>query len=380
MIVARYIPGEEGTTMAYRWPDETVFSRLELHLEEQWCQTCGGRLRVCDHRHRRVFTLHGPLQVVCKLVHCPDRVCPAHPRTLSPEAETALAMPWWVLGWDGVCWLGHRRFARHWAVGQLRTELAETYQIRLSDDAIERYIHRYQRMLAARQHDPHQLAAAYANVDAVILSIDGLQPEKGHETLYVVRELERKRVWFAEALLSSATAEVQLLLAQARRWAEGLGKPVRLWMSDKQEAFVRGIAAEFPGVPHRYCANHFLRDVAKPVLEADSHAKVQMRRTVRGLRAIAQEVLAEQRTPKPPVLLAPPREASSSEPAQVDDESQDVVLDYCAAVRGILNDDQGGPLHPPGLRMAEALADVHASLQRNVAAQKGGRRTSTGPV
>jgi hypothetical protein len=122
--------------MAYRWPDETVFSRLELHVEEQWCQTCGGRLRVGDHRHRRVFTLHGPLQVVCKLVHCPDRVCPAHPRTLSPEAETALAMPWWVLGWDVVCWLGHRRFARHWAVGQLRTELAETYQIRLSDDAI----------------------------------------------------------------------------------------------------------------------------------------------------------------------------------------------------------------------------------------------------
>jgi hypothetical protein len=366
--------------MAYRWPDETVFSRLELHVEEQWCQTCGGRLRVCDHRHRRVFTLHGPLQVVCKLVHCPDRVCPAHPRTLSPEAETALAMPWWVLGWDVVCWLGQRRFARHWAVGQIRTELADTYQIRLSDDAIERYSHRYQQMLAARQHDPHQLAAAYADVEAVILSIDGLQPEKGHETLYVVRELERKRVWFAEALLSSATAEVQQLLAQARRWAEGLGKPVRLWMSDKQDAFVRGIAAEFPGVPHRYCANHFLRDVAKPVLEADSHAKVRMRRTVRGLRAIEQEVLSEQRTPEPPSLLAPPREATSSDAVEVDDESQDVVLDYCAAVRGILNDDQGGPLHPPGLRMAEALADVHASLQRNVEAQKGGRLTSAVPV
>ena len=89
--------------MAYRWPDDTVFSRLELHVEEQWCQTCGGRLRVCDHRHRRVFTLQGPLHVVCKLVHCPERVCPAHSQTLSPEAETALAMPWWVLGWDVVC-------------------------------------------------------------------------------------------------------------------------------------------------------------------------------------------------------------------------------------------------------------------------------------
>ena len=361
--------------MSYRWPDDTVFSHLELHVEEQWCQTCGGRLRVCDHRHRRVFTLHGPLHVVCKLVHCPERVCPAHPRTLSPEAETALAMPWWVLGWDVVCWLGHRRFARHWAVGQIRTELADTYQIRLSDDAIERYIHRYQQMLAARQHDPSQLAAAYADVDAVILSIDGLQPEKGHETLYVVRELERKRVWFAEALLSSATAEVQQLLAQARSWAAELGKPVRLWISDKQDAFVRGIAAEFPGVPHRYGANHFLRDVAKPVLEADSHAKVHMRRTVRGLRAIEREVLTEQRTPALPAPLAPPCEATPSDAVQADAASQEVVLDYCAAVRGILNDDQGGPLPPPGIRMAEALGDVYASLQRNLEAKKGGLLT-----
>jgi hypothetical protein len=162
--------------------------------------------------------------------------------------------------------------------------------MRLSDDAIERYIERYQRMLAARQHDPQQLAAAYADVEAVLLRIDGLQPEKGHETLSVVRALERKRVWCAAALLSSATVEIQQLLAPARRWAEGLGKPVRLWMSDKQDACVRGIAAEFPGVPHRYCTNHFLRAVAKPILEADSRAKGKMRRTIRGLRALERQV------------------------------------------------------------------------------------------
>jgi hypothetical protein len=189
-------------------------------------------------------------------VHCPARACPAHPQTLSPEAETTITTPWWVLGWDVVCWLGHRRFARHGSVQQLRTELADTYQIPLSDDAIETYMHHYQQMLAARQRDPQQLAAAYGEVDAVILAIDGLQAEKGHETLYVVRELTRKRVWFAEALLSSATTEIQQLLAQVRRWAEQLGKPVRLSISDKQEAFVRGIAAEFPEVPRRYCANH----------------------------------------------------------------------------------------------------------------------------
>src|SRR6266436_6015640 len=145
MIVVKYIPGKEGTTMPYRWPADMIFTRLALTVEERWCQACGCRLTLCDHRHRRLFTLNGPLHVVCKLAHCPAAVCPAHTRTLSPESETALAMPWWVLGWDVVCWLGHRRFARHWAVGQIRAELADTYQIRLSADAIERYIHRTNR-------------------------------------------------------------------------------------------------------------------------------------------------------------------------------------------------------------------------------------------
>ena len=366
--------------MPYRWPDDTVFTRLAFDVEDRRCHTCGGQLTVCDHRHRRLFTLKGPVHVVCKLAHCPKPACPAHSQTRSPEAETALAMPWWVLGWDVVCWLGHRRFARHWSVGQIRAELADTYMIRLSDDAIERYIHRYQRMVAARQHDPQRLAAAYADVDAVILSIDGLQPEKGHETLYVVRELARRRVWFAEALLSSTTAEVQQLLAQARSWAERLGKPVRLWMSDKQAAFVRGIAAEFPGVPHRYCANHFLRDVAKPVLAADSHAKVQMRRKVRGLRTIERAVGATRRAAEPPAPDAAGGAGPAGDGGPAAVPPPDVVLDYCATVRGILNDDQGGPLHPPGLRMAGALGEVQASLQRNLEAQKGGLLTSISRV
>jgi hypothetical protein len=62
----------------------------------------------------------------------------------------------------------------------------------------------------------------------------------------------------------------------------------------------------------------------------------------------------------------------SNTPSPEADSASTVVLDYCAAVRGILNDDQGGPLHPPGLRMAEALDDVRASIQRNLDEKKGG--------
>jgi hypothetical protein len=353
--------------MGYRWPADTVFTPRLLTVEQEVCDFCPRRLQICDHRFHRIHTFAGPVELVCKLAHCPDPQCPGAHRTLSPLAEAQLTLPHWTIGWDVFCWLGHRRFARHWSIPQLRLELRDTYQIALSEDALADYVQRYQLMVAARQQDATALAEAYQDLDAVILTIDGLQPEKGHETLYVVRELRAKRVWFAEALLSSTTAEIQRLVAKAKQWAEQLGKPVVLWMSDKQEAFLQAIAVEFPGVPHRYCQNHFVRDVAKPVLEADSHAKVTMRKKVRGLRTIERDLLTQERAPAP---VEPPAPVEISAAAL--GEAEQVVLDYCAAVRGILNDDHGGPFQPPGLRMAEALTEVRQSLQRNLDAKKGG--------
>src|SRR2546427_5377030 len=394
--------------MAYRWPAGTTFKRIDVDVQDRSCPACGRDMHVCDHRYHHLWTLQGPTQVASRLVRCPDASCESRGSTFSPEAESSISMPRWCLGWDVFCWLGHRRFARHWSVPQLRTELQDTHQIRLSDDAIEHYIGLYQTMRAARQQAPAQLVEAYRDISSWVLTIDGLQPEKGHETLYVVRELMSKRVWFAESLLSSATPEVRRLIVVDRQWVKALDKPVRGWMSDKQDAFVTAIAREFPGTPHRCCYNHFLRDVAQPVLEMDSRAKVKMRRKVRGLRAIERRVLEahrpaaapeptpsdeRSRTDAPPLVAAAKAAApwtpsdrglpttdsaveatgvATTEEALVKDEAGEVVLGYCAAVRVILNDSQGGPLHPPGVRMREALQAVRASLDRNLHAKKGG--------
>jgi hypothetical protein len=502
--------GWEGAGMSHSWATGTAFRRIELSVEQRDCPCCGSYMHVCCHRLRHLFTLDGPVELLLRLVHCLQKECPGQGRTYSPEAETAVAMPRWALGWDVFCWLGHRRFSRHWSVPTLRAELHDQWAIELSEDALEKHLRRYQTMVAARHSDLALLGQEYRDVGRVLLAIDGLQPEKGHETLYVVRELTQKRVWFAQALLSSASAEVRPLFVQARAWAEQLQVEVGGWMSDKQDAFVQGVAAVFPGVPHRFCENHFLRGLAQPMLEADSSAKVKLRRKVRGLRAIERQVLEQrarspvetsQATARPapaaegiavsgsssalataapavaerapigavggepataglsvsglvaceaaaaervaagsasaalataalraaepaptgavggeptaaglsasglvaseaeaaerpatgsaswglataaPAVAEPAtagtvmiggRQAGRDEPFQ--EQVNEVVLDYCAVVRGILNDDQGGPLKPPGLRMAEALGEVRASLERNLAAKKGGRR------
>ena len=379
----------EFAGMSYRWPADTDFSLWELDVLDRSCPACGRMMHICDHRYRRFHTLDGPVQLICKLNHCPDPTCRGHAGTKSPELEITLALPQMAIGWDVFCWIGHRRCSRHMAIPLIQSELRDDYAIKLSEDAIDQYIRRYQVMLAARQQDAESLRREYESGAEIILCIDGLQPEKGHEALYVVRELTRKRVWFAEPLLSATEDEVRRLITKAKQWAQSLSTPVGLWMSDKQEAFVTGIAAEFPDVPHRYCDNHFLRDLARPVLEADSHAKVRMRKEVRGLRTIEQAVLRRQKadakddlTPETPKATGTATAAAAkSSPAVVVDPAGSVVLDSlvldsCAAVRGILNDDQGGPLNPPGLRMAGALHEVQESIQRNLEARKGGSRRS----
>jgi hypothetical protein len=254
------------------------------------------------------------------------------------------------------------------------------------------------------------LADADREIASLGRTIDGWQPAKGHATLDVVRALRRQRVWCAEPRLSRATQEGQRVIVVARQGAERWAKPVGVWMSDQQDAFVQAIGTEFPNTPHRSCHNHLLRDVAQPVLELDRQTTVTRRRTVRGLRTLERRVLADRRRPvalepspspgplqaaeTPPVALpeatAPeacarndlgagqtataldPTAGAVRGPPDVADEAGEVVWGYGAAVRGMLNDDQGGPLHPPGVRMSEAFQEGRASLERHLDAPKGG--------
>src|SRR6266576_748058 len=132
--------------MAFTWPKDLEFTPWDLDVIERDCPSCGRMMHICDHRQRRLYTLDGPVELICKLNHCPDPNCPGHAKTKSPEHDDA-------------------------------------YAIKISEDSIARAIRFYQVILAARQQDPDVLRQQYAPVDEIILSIDGLQPEKGHETL-----------------------------------------------------------------------------------------------------------------------------------------------------------------------------------------------------
>ncbi len=105
-----------------------------------------------------------------------------------------------------------------------------------------------------------------------------------------------------------------------------------------------------PDVPHQLCHFHYLREAAKPVYEADRHAKKELKKHLRGVRPIERSI--EQRK----------------------DAEADVIRGYCLAVRSALTDDGRPPLEAPGLKLHERMSAIVASLAR--ISEKGACRAS----
>jgi hypothetical protein len=104
----------------------------------------------------------------------------------------------------------------------------------------------------------HEIATDTAWHDQVrasgglILSIDGIQPDKGNETVYLVRDVLSGRVLAAENVRSSDTATIRRLLQPIR----DLNLPVIGAISDAQESLLQAIAALWPTIPHQVCQFH----------------------------------------------------------------------------------------------------------------------------
>ena len=127
---------------------------------------------------------------------------------------------------------------------------------------------------------------------------------------------------------------------------QALGVPIAGVISDGQQSIRKAVEVALPGVPHGLCHFHYLREAAKPIYEADRHAKKELKKQVRGVRAIERSI------------------------GESNDTSSNAVRDYCLAVRSALTADGRPPLDASGLKLQERLTLIEQSLER--VAKKGG--------
>ncbi len=300
----------------------------------QCCPGCGRRMSIRYENRRTVATLRGLVRLRLKIRRCEDVRCARYRRPYRPESEGAVALPQHEFGLDVVALVGALRYREHRSVPEIHRALLAR-SVAVCERTVTNLLDRYDELVATVLDEPRRTALVAQQ--RVILAIDGLQPDVGHEVLWVIRDCLSGQVLLARTLLSALTSDLAGLL---REVVAGIGVPVVGIVSDGQHAIRLAVRQVLPDVPHQLCQFHYLREAALPIFEADRHAKKELKKQVRGVRPIERAMEGR------------------------DDAQAQVVRGYCAAVRSALTDDGRPPLAASGLRLQERLEAIAGSLDR----------------
>ena len=333
--------------MARTAPRPKPTTTRDLHPQRVNCPHCGTRMRADYTNRRTIATLAGLTRLHLLIRRCHSPGCGGYRRPYRPEAEGRLALPHHEFGLDVVALVGRLRYAEHRSVPEIRTHLVGR-GVGIAERTVTNLLDRYDELLAVALADDRRLHKLLAKQGRVVLAIDGLQPDVGHEVLWVIRDCLSGEVLLAKSLLSARRADLAELLARVR---DACPVPIVGVVSDGQHSIRWAVANALPGVAYQLCQFHYLREAATPVFEADRHAKKVLKQKVRKIRPIERAV-----------------EGRAGPAAEV-------IRGYCGAVRSALTDDGRPPLAASGLKLHGRLTAISGSLDR--AAAKGGCRPSS---
>ena len=312
------------------------------------CPQCGGPTYQQYTKRRTIVTLEGVVRLRLKVRLCQTPVCPRYHKAYRPEAEGRFVLPQHEFGLDLIAQIGAWRYREHRSVPEMHAML-RARELPISERTVTNLLDRYDELVALSVLDDDRLRRVTKTHGRVILALDGLQPDAGHEVLWVLRDCLSGEVLLVRSLLSATETDLATLLAEVR---DALEVPIAAVISDGQQSIRKAVARTLPEVPHQLCHFHYLREAAKPLVEADRHAKKELKKRIRRIRPL--ERAAEDR--------ADPQAA--------------LVRGYAVAVRSALADDGVPPLDAPGLRLQERLSHIQDSLQR--VEEKGERYQNSG--
>jgi hypothetical protein len=238
---------------------------------------------------------------------------------------------------DVIALVGALRHAEHRSVPEIHRELLGR-GVALSERTVTNLLDRYEELVALRLSERARLRERLGEQGRVVLAIDGLQPDVGHEVLWVLRDCLSGEVLLARSLLGASAEELMSLLAEVK--GALLSVPITGVISDGQPSIRNAVSAALPGVAHQLCQFHYLREAAKEVYEADRHAKKELKKRVRGVRPIERGLEGRQ------------------------DPEAEAVRGYCLAVRSAITDDGRPPLSASGLKLHDRLSAIRESVER----------------
>jgi hypothetical protein len=303
------------------------------------CSQCGAPLRFhATVQDKILITLGGRFRLISLGYRCCRRRCPNARVTFVSSEPARLSLKGLSFGFDVLVQIGWWRFWEHrtldeiWGLAQRRFPVSRRQILYLIVDFLC--------LLKAAQAARIEAQRTFYTRHGLFLSIDAMQPEKGNDVLYVVRELQLGLTLQAVKVSNQRAETIRTrVLAPIDVW----GFTMRGVVSDAEDAIRCACQAQWPGRPHHACHFHALREAGKPLYEADQSLMVKIKHELR-------------------TQVHPVRRAIQALDEQ--DLCRSVLWEYAEALRGTLRVGGVAPFVLGGLRVLDNLRVVAASLRR----------------
>ncbi len=219
------------------------------------CLECQSKLQRCVTISDRIIVT---LKQVIRLVHCgyrcPHLDCPGRNKLYRSAEADALALAGFTFGLDIVLLVGHLRLKEHQTVDEIHQDLSQQLaplQQTISRREILFLFEASTALLRAGTEVSHDEAwkEQVRKNKGIVLSIDGIQPDKGNETIYLIRDVLTGRILTADNVTESTKERLKEILAPV----VALQVAVIGVISDAQPTELQAVAELWPGVPHQIC-------------------------------------------------------------------------------------------------------------------------------
>jgi hypothetical protein len=238
--------------------------------------------------------------------------------------------------------IGYRRFWQYQTIYELHEWLTQDLGLAITLRQICNVIGDFLALVRAGQ--ARKVRRILPKQATLLISIDGMQPEKGNRCLYIVREVQCGQTLLAESLEDGSSPMLsQRLLEPLNALASELGLSWVGVISDAQESIRLAVAHTLPGVPHQACQSHCLRAAGQLTFESDRNLKKRLKATFRRQLYPIQKQIAKLVTT---------------------DRYRSVLADYADAIQTTLLEGGLAPFDLGGLNVYRALETVARSLAR----------------
>ena len=174
--------------MARRTARPKPTRQIDLPALTRACPECGGPPWAAYKTRRTAITLDRTVRLGLQVRRCRDRQCPRFGTPWRPEEEGRIILPQHEFGLDVVAAIGRLRHAEHRSLPEIHAELTRR-GVPICVRSVGNLLDRYDELLALSLSDVARLRRLTAAAGRVILALDGLQPDVGHEVLWVIRDV-----------------------------------------------------------------------------------------------------------------------------------------------------------------------------------------------